>query len=192
MRGTRPVLLDSWDDAYDFCLWLSEKTGKKIHLPTEAQWEKAARGTDQRKYPWGNTEPNCGLANFNNCLSGTQPVGSYPAGASPYGVMDMAGNAMEWTGDQFLETMYSSAAAYRNPSYSLVNPNPGFMIGGAPMPLPNNLKNGVVRGGDYKSSAYIIQALRRSNYALEHQRHRLPGVQIAAMRSDIQIREVAE
>ena len=115
---------------YDFCFWLSEKTGKKIQLPTEAQWEKAARGTDQRKYPWGNTEPNCGLANFNNCVSGTQPVGSYPAGASPYGVMDMAGNAMEWTGDQFRETMYSSAAAYRNPSSSLVNPNPGYMIGG--------------------------------------------------------------
>jgi formylglycine-generating enzyme required for sulfatase activity len=166
-RGSRPVLVDRWDDAHAFCIWLSEKTGKKFRLPTEAQWEKAARGQDQRKYPWGNTEPNCGMVNFNNCVSGTQPVGSYPAGASPYGIMDMAGNAMEWCGDYFLTTAYSRTNAYRNPSLPLSDhPQYSYPIGGEQIPWVSSFNNAVVRGGDYKSSAYLIQALRRSNYIL--------------------------
>jgi formylglycine-generating enzyme required for sulfatase activity len=94
-RGAHPVGI-GFTYAMQFCEWLSKKTGKKILLPTEAQWEKAARGTDQRKYPWGNSEPTCGLAVFKGCASAPQPVGSCPAGASPYGVMDMAGNVSEW------------------------------------------------------------------------------------------------
>ncbi len=146
VRGTRPVLANYFNDAVDFCVWLSEKTGKKIHLPTEAQWEKAARGTDQRKYPWGNAEPNCGLANFNNCVSGTQTVGSYPAGASPYGVMDMAGNAMEWCQDGYSATYYEISP--------IANPT-------GPSTSQYTNTQWVIRGGGNKSSAFDIRAMRR-------------------------------
>ena len=97
-RGNRPVIDVSWDDANAFCDWLSQKTGKNIHLPTEAQWEKAARGTDQRRYPWGNSSPDSTKCNYDQNEMRTQPVGSYPPGVSPYGVHDMAGNV--WSGVQ--------------------------------------------------------------------------------------------
>jgi sulfatase modifying factor 1 len=106
-EGNRPVINVSWYDARDFCNWLSEKTGKNISLPTEAQWEKAARGTDQRRYPWGNEAPSCSIVNYINCENMTMPVGSYPAGASFYGVHDMAGNVWEWCSDWFGSDYYS-------------------------------------------------------------------------------------
>lgn len=96
-QPNHPVVGVSWYEAMAFCRWLSEQTGKKITLPTEEQWEKAARGTDGRKYPWGNTiDPD--KANYwDTKIQHTTPVGSYPAGASPYGALDMAGNVWEWT-----------------------------------------------------------------------------------------------
>jgi len=112
-RGSRPVVMVTWDLASTFCTWLSQKTGKDIHLPTEAQWEKAARGTDQRRYPWGNTEPNCSFANY-CCKDRTDPVGSYPGGVSPYGVHDMAGNVTEWCSDCY-ESGFYHFSPYRNP-----------------------------------------------------------------------------
>lgn len=112
-RGSRPVIMVSWYEANAFCTWLSQKTGKDIHLPTEAQWEKAARGTGQRRYPWGNAAPDCSLANF-CCKDRTDPVGSYPAGVSPYGVHDMAGNVAEWCRDKYRLDYYSTSP-YRNP-----------------------------------------------------------------------------
>lgn len=100
-RKNRPVIFVSWDDASAYCQWLSQKTGLRFNLPTEAQWEKAARGNDQRKYPWGNQEPDKNLANFGFDIDKTTPVDSYPAGASPFGLLDMAGNVWEWCSDWY-------------------------------------------------------------------------------------------
>ena len=92
----QPVVGVSWDDAVAFCRWLSERTGKKYRLPTEAEWEKAARGTDRRTYPWGEEELEARFCNFNFEVGHTTPVGRYPDGVSPYGCLDMAGNVWEW------------------------------------------------------------------------------------------------
>lgn len=94
-----PIVGISWHDAKDYCRWLSGKTGLSFELPSENQWEKAARGTDGRKYPWGNREPDRNLANFLNPSTSTGKVNSHPRGASPYGLLNMAGNAAEWCGD---------------------------------------------------------------------------------------------
>lgn len=113
-RGQYPVPSVNWFDAAAFCEWLSQRTGENVNLPTEAQWEKAARGTDQRIYPWGNQVPNCQLVNFGDCLLLSHKVGSHPGGQSPYGVHDMAGNVVEWCRDWYAETYYSQSP-FRNP-----------------------------------------------------------------------------
>jgi formylglycine-generating enzyme required for sulfatase activity len=92
-----PVVGVSWYEAYAYARWLAHIAKLAIALPTEAQWEKAARGTDGRIYPWGNDEPNDQLLNYNNKIGHTTDVGSYPQGVSPYGCLDMAGNVWEWT-----------------------------------------------------------------------------------------------
>jgi hypothetical protein len=102
-QPNRPRESVSWYEAAAFCRWLSQQLGYEIHLPTEQQWEKAARGTDGREYPWGNGFRE-GFANVKekekkagpSYLGQTTAVGLYPQGASPYGVMDMAGNVWEW------------------------------------------------------------------------------------------------
>jgi len=113
-RGDRPVINIDWGDANSFCEWLSQKTTKLIHLPTEAQWEKAARGTDQRRYPWGSSAPDCNKTNYNNCYGQTRSVGSHPAGVSPYGIHDMAGNVSEWCLDEYYRSFYAGGS-YNNP-----------------------------------------------------------------------------
>jgi sulfatase modifying factor 1 len=93
-----PVVQVSWDDANAFCHWASEVSERRVKLPSEAQWEKAARGTDGRLYPWGNTPPDATLLNFDNQVGNVEPGGMYsPNGDSPYGVSDMAGNVWQWT-----------------------------------------------------------------------------------------------
>ncbi len=93
-----PVTQVSWDDALAFCAWASQVIGEEVRLPSEAEWEKAARGSDARIYPWGNQEPDSRRCNFNNHLQDTSPVGQFsPQGDSPYGCADMAGNVAEWT-----------------------------------------------------------------------------------------------
>jgi serine/threonine-protein kinase len=96
-----PVTDVSWYDARKFCTWIDPKG----RLPTEAEWEKAARGTEGRIYPWGN-ELDCDHANYydgtRSCVGHTKPVGSYEKGKSPYGVYDMIGNVHEWVADPYL------------------------------------------------------------------------------------------
>ena len=90
-KQDHPVTCVSWHDALVFCKWAG------VRLPTEAEWAKAARGTDGRIWPWGNREPNSGVCNFNMTVGDTTPVGRYPDGKSPYGLLDVAGNVWEWT-----------------------------------------------------------------------------------------------
>ena len=123
-RNNHPVVCVDWHDADGYCHWVGGQ------LPTEAQWEKAARGTGGRIYPWGNTI-DCSYGNFDDetvvdsfVVAGgegcdgypqTAPVGSYPKNASPYGALDMVGNVWEWTND-WLDWDYYQQSPYENPT----------------------------------------------------------------------------
>ena len=141
-RGDQPVIRVSWEDANDFCEWLSEKTGKFIQLPSEAQWERAARGTDQRRYPWGDSKPNCNIVNYTQCGNQTQPVASFPDGASPNGLLDMAGNVWEWCADWFSASYYTTSPA-QNPTG----------------PASGTLR--VFRGGGWSASPTDLRSVKR-------------------------------
>jgi formylglycine-generating enzyme required for sulfatase activity len=103
-KDAHPVVYVSWDDAMIYCKWLAEATGKSYTLPSEAEWEKAARGTNGRIYPWGNTfdKEKCNIGGLLKVFGDDMtPVDRYPQAASPYGVLDMAGNVWEWTRSSF-------------------------------------------------------------------------------------------
>jgi formylglycine-generating enzyme required for sulfatase activity len=96
-KEDHPVVYVSWYSAVAYCNWLAEVTGKPYRLPSEAEWEKGARGDDGRIYPWGDQWDARRCNNTEDGQRGTTPVGAYPEGASPYGLLDMAGNVWEWT-----------------------------------------------------------------------------------------------
>jgi formylglycine-generating enzyme required for sulfatase activity len=155
-EDNHPVVCVSWNDVVEYCKWLSGKKGVNFKLPTEAQWEKAARGTDRRKYPWGNHVPYykgkwyCNYAAHDSWkkrgedgFEFTSPVGSYPQGASPYGLLDMAGNVWEWCSDLF-ESDYYKKSPKKNPTGS------------------ESGTYRVLRGGSWHGSALYLRCSYRS------------------------------
>ncbi len=162
-----PLLGVNWDAAVAYCNWLSAKTGKKYRLPTEAEWEKAARGTDQRRYPWGNTIDRS-FANFVGAQTYDtgRPAGFFDgskrgdlethSNASPYGALDMAGNVMEWCQDWYSRDYYASSP----------RKNPRGPATGAYR---------VVRGGSFFVETFDLRAYRRSAAWPSFQGHRMIG-----------------
>ncbi len=138
-----PVVHVSWNDAQSYCEWAGRS------LPTEAEWEKAARGTEGWMYPWGDQSPNSDLANYNWNIGGTTKVGSYPNGSSQYGAVDMAGNVWEW-----VEDWYDSGAYGYYSSINIVD-NPAG-------PTSGQFK--VVRGGSWDKDLDFLRLARRGGY----------------------------
>ena len=150
-----PIANINWFEAVEFCNWLSQISNEKIHLPSEAQWEKAARGTDGRKYPWGDTK------SINQILLNNKfyySVGKYDENQSPYGCFDMVGNVWEWVNDWYDEKYYFLKNDTNNP----FGPNNGIskvLKGGSWDYLGKNTRCSY-RGKNYPSVNYHLNGFR--------------------------------
>jgi len=111
-----PVVSISWHGAMTYCEWLSRVSGQLVRLPTEAEWEKAARGTDARKYPWGSEWDRTKCNTLESGIEAPTPIGFYsPRGDSPYGCVDMTGNVWEWTLSEWKSYPYQADDGRNNP-----------------------------------------------------------------------------
>lgn len=141
-----PVVGVTWDQAQAYCGWAQGS------LPSEAQWEKAARGIDGNTYPWGKDEPACDLLNFGYCSGATSAVDAFLKGASPYGLLDMAGNVFEWVKDWYGETYYKDS-----PSANPTGPDSG--------------QYRVIRGSSFETDPnQIASAIRHFGAQVYHNR----------------------
>jgi formylglycine-generating enzyme required for sulfatase activity len=132
-QSDHPVVGVSWLDARAFCDWLSRVTGRGFRLPTEAEWEKAARGADGRTYPWGDRWPEAELCNYEMLVGRTTPVGAYPGNASPYGALDMAGNVGEWTSSLYRPYPYRADDGREDPAAEGVRVVDGCRVAVSPV-----------------------------------------------------------
>lgn len=137
-----PVLIYTVEEAQTYCKWAGRR------LPTEAEWEKAARGTDGRRFPWG-SEDDCAHGSFLECDGDPTDVTTPLAGASPYGALNMAGNVWEWVSDHYAPDYYAHSPA-KNPTG------------------PNNDAGSVIRGGGWHSLTRDLRVTARTGGGLQH------------------------
>jgi formylglycine-generating enzyme len=151
-REDHPVVMVSVGDALAYCRWRARVERRFFRLPTEAEWEKAARGTDQRPFPWGHEPVDANgivrARHLSGAPEGTAPVGSFPAGASPFGIMDMSGNAWDWCLDAMDAGYYRHAPRQDS---------------GGPLSLSGE---NVFRGGSHLFPAAALSATTRHSNTL--------------------------